>query len=191
MGRMASHRLVLVIAFASSCVSQSGVVRSSSSADPTTIIHSFHNGLGGAHANNPAVTLRVGADSVAGVVLFVDYPAATNDPAARDVRLDAETTNWSTANAISFRVRSAHAIRLSVSFIDRNRVIYTSWTDLQANVWQTVRIDFGSIRPNPYFQPSGAKVGSPLDRSEVIAVAFGPQDPVAGRLAVTQFSLTK
>jgi hypothetical protein len=183
----------LVVAVAWSCARQAGVARSTPPdlAPGAPIIHSFQTGLAGTHANNPAVVLRVGADSVAGAVLVVDYPAATNDPASRDVRLDAATTNWSAARALTFRIRPTRAIRLSVSFADRNRVVYTSWSELQANVWQSVRIEFAGVRPNPYFQPPGANVGAPLDVSEVAAIAFAPQDPQAGRLAVSEFVLTK
>jgi hypothetical protein len=155
-------------------------------------IHSFRNGLAGAHANSSSVTLRVAADSSSEKedVLLVDYPAPSGDPASRDVRLDAERTNWSAGKAISFRARPASAIRLTVSFIDRNGVVYTSWTNLQAGVWQPVRIELAAIRPNQYFQPPGAKMGAPLDVTEVKFLAFAPQDRQAGRIALAQIILT-
>jgi hypothetical protein len=83
----------------------------------------------------------------------------------------------------------AAAIRLSVSFVDRNGVVDTSWTHLESGVWQTVRIEFAAIRPNPYFQPPSAKVGAPLDLTEVKVLAFAPQDSRAGRLAIAQITL--
>ena len=71
-------------------------------------------------------------------------------------------------------------MRISVSFVDRNRVAYTSWSELRAGEWQPVRIDFAQLKPNPYFQPPGAKSGTPLDVSEVKAIGFAPQDSGAG-----------
>jgi hypothetical protein len=87
--------------------------------------------------------------------LVVDYPAPTNDPAGRDVQCNAAARDWTGGRAIAFQVKPAHALRLSVSFFDRNGVVYTSWSDLNEG-WQSVRIAFDDIRPNPYFQPPGA-----------------------------------
>jgi len=75
-------------------------------------------------------------------------------------------------------------MRLSVSFMDRNHVAYTHWVELQGGEWQTVRIPFAQLRPNPYFQPPDAKQGAPLDVSEVQRIGFAPQDPGAGHLAI-------
>jgi len=50
-----------------------------------------------------------------------------------------------------------------------------------------VRIPFAEIRPNPYFQPPGAKTGTPLDVSDVKWIAFAPQDQAPGRLAIGRF----
>lgn len=74
-----------------------------------------------------------------------------------------------------------------MSFVDRNRVAYTSWSDLRAGEWQTVRIAFEQLKPNPYFQPPGAQTGAPLDVSEVKAIGFAPQDPQSGRIAISRF----
>jgi hypothetical protein len=155
-------------------------------------IHGFANGLAGVRAA-PSVTLRVGRD--AGFpdepVLFIDYPPPTNEPASRDVRLDAEQRNWGAARAIAFQVKPAQATRLSVSFIDRNQVVYTTWVDLHADAWQPVRLEFDDMRPNPYFQPSNARKGARLDVSDVGAIAFAPQDRAAGRLAISRFALSR
>src|SRR5262249_13175642 len=117
----------------------------------TTMIHSFMNGLAGVHTA-PALAVRVARD--AGLpnepVLFVDYPEAGSDPASRDISLDLDSRDWSGGSAIAFRVRPSRATRLSVSFIDRNHVVYTAWTNLEADMWQPVRIAFDAIRPNPY-----------------------------------------
>jgi len=157
------------------------------------VIHAYHSDLAGMHAGSAGVKLRVGRDSAIAdePVLFVEYPTPTNDPAARDVRLDANNRNWTRATAISFRVKPAHAMRISVSFIDRNHVVYTAWTDLAANMWQPVRIAFSDIRPNPYFQPPDVKTGSPIDISDVGMIAFSPQDRTSGGLAITQIVLLK
>jgi hypothetical protein len=88
---------------------------------------------------------------------------------------------------LSFWVNPEHAIKFSVSFFDRNRVVYTNWTELQAAVWQPVRVSFDQIRPNPYFQPPDAKSGAPIDVSDVKGIAFAPQDPKSGRLSISKF----
>jgi hypothetical protein len=55
-------------------------------------------------------------------------------------------------------------------------VLLVEYQDLQGGVWQTVRISFAEIRPNPYFQPPDAKTGAPLDVSQVTRIGFAPQD---------------
>jgi Carbohydrate binding domain (family 11) len=127
--------------------------------------------------------------SLAGSILVErsEYPASNADPAACDIHLEVVNRNWTAGRAIAFRAKSAHTLRLSVSFLDRNRVAYTAWTELEADVWQEVRIGFDQIRPNPYFQPPDAKSGAPLDVSEVAGVAFAPQDRTSGHLAVGRF----
>ena len=82
-------------------------------------------------------------------------------------------------------------LRLSVSFLDRNRVAYTTWTELKGGVWQSVRIPFDEMRPNPYFQPPDAKTGSPIDVSDVKGIAFAPHDQTAGRLTIGKFVVSK
>jgi hypothetical protein len=120
-------------------------------------------------------------------VLLVDYPPATDNPAGRDVWCDAENRDWTRGRAISFQIKPDHAIRLSVSFLDRNRVAYTDWSELEADAWQSVRIPFDRIRPNPYFQPPDARTGARIDVSEVKAIGFAPQDQAGGRLAISSF----
>jgi hypothetical protein len=157
------------------------------------VIQSFRDGVGDVHAANPDVHLTVGRDPAIPdePVLFVDYPVPTGDPGGRDVRCDAENRNWSGGRAISFQIKPAHALRLSVSFFDRNRVVYTSWADLKEGVWQPVRIAFDDMKPNPYFQPPDAKLGGPIDVSDVGWIAFAPQDRTSGRLAVARFVVDK
>src|SRR5688572_18185471 len=130
---------------------------------PMIVVQAFENGLAAIRAANPDVKLSVGRDPALAdePVLLVEYPAPTGDPAGRDVWCDAAVQDWTPGRAISFRVKPGDAMRLSVSFLDRNRVAYTSWTELQGDVWQTVRIAFDEIRPNPYFQPPGATTGAP------------------------------
>lgn len=129
------------------------------------VIHAYKDGLAGVRAANPGVKLSLGLDPALAdePVLVVDYPVPTNDPAGRDVGLDADTRDWTVGRAIFFRIKPAHAIKLSVSFLDRNRVAYTMWTELQGGIWQPVRVSFDEIRPNPYFQLPDAKTGTRID----------------------------
>ena len=57
--------------------------------------------------------------------------------------------------------------------------------------WQSVRLPFVEMRPNPYFQPPDAKTGTSLDVSDVKAIGFAPQDRTAGRLAISRFVIQK
>jgi hypothetical protein len=159
--------------------------------ETVAVIQSYKGALRGIRAANPDVRLEVGRDPSLPdePVLLVEYPAPTGDPAGRDVQCDAETQDWTAARAISFQVRPAHAMRLS--FFDRNRVVYTTWVDLMGDAWQSVRVPFIEMRPNPYFQPPDAKKGTSIDVSEVKFIAFAPQDRVAGRLAISRFVVVK
>jgi hypothetical protein len=160
---------------------------------PEIVIQDYGDGLAGVRAANPAVHLSIDRDpSIADDrVLIVEYPAPTNDPAGRDVQCTAKNQDWTTGRAISVQIKPDHAMRLSVSFLDRNRVVFTTWTELKGGVWQQVRIAFDEIRPNPYFQPPDAKRGSPIDVSDVKFVAFAPQDKTPGRLAIGKFVVSK
>jgi hypothetical protein len=155
------------------------------------VIQSYEGGLSDIHTANSDVKLSLGRDPALpdGPMLVVEYPAPTGNPAGRDVWCDAEHSDWTSGRAISFQVKPDHAVRLSVSFLDRNRVAYTSWTEPQGAVWQTVRIPFDQIRPNPYFQPPGANTSAPIDVSEVVRLGFAPQDQAAGRLAISGFDV--
>lgn len=172
---------------------QSAVPPESVQEQPVADIRTYQSGLAGVHAANRRVQLSLARDqSVPGeAVLIVDYPVPTDDPAGRDVRCDAESHDWSGGRAIAFQIKPSHALRLSVSFLDRNNVVYTTWAELQGDVWQPVRIGFDDLRPNPYFQPPDAKRGSPLDVSDVKFIAFAPQDRTSGRLAISKFVVVK
>jgi len=162
------------------------VLAAALSVQPALVIHGFDDGPYGLSAVNPYVRIRVTPDtSIGQTVLVVEYPEPTNDPAGRDVRCSVENPNWTAGKAIAFQAKPDHALRLSVSFIDRNGVVYTAWRDLRGGVWQPVRIPFDRIQPNPYFQPPGVKTGAPIDVSEVRMIAFAPQDKTAGRLKLT------
>ena len=97
------------------------------------------------------------------------------------------STDWTAGNGIAFRIKPAAPLRLSVSFFDRNRVVYTTWIDLRGGEWQPVLVSFASMLPNPYFQPPDARTGAPIDVSEVKGLAFAPQSPSAGQFAVSKF----
>jgi hypothetical protein len=162
------------------------------SVQPALVIHAFDGGLDGVSAASSSVRLSVAGDaSIGEPVLLVDYPAPTSDPAGRDVRCVVENQNWTAGKAIAFQVKADHPLRLSVSFIDRNGVAYTAWKDLKGTEWQAVRIPIDEIRPNPYFQPPGARTGAPIDVSEVRMIAFAPQDKVAGRLQISTMSVSQ
>jgi hypothetical protein len=160
---------------------------------PVIVIRAFEDGLPGVRTANPDVHVSLGSDPErpGEQLLVVEYPPRGDDPAGRDVQCAAESRDWSGGRAIAFHVKPFQAMRVSVSFFDRNGVVYTSWADLQAGVWQPVRLAFDEMRPNPYFQPPGAKLGSALDVSKVDFIAFAPQHPDAGRFAVSTFVVEK
>lgn len=155
-------------------------------AKPVVVIQHYANGLADVRAANPDVHLTVGRDPelTDEQVLIVEYPVRTNDPAGRDVRCTAENQDWSTGRSIAFQIKPDHSQRFSLSFQDRNHVAYTTWTELKGGVWQRVRIPFDEMRPNPYFQPPGARTDAPMDVTQVMAVAFAPQELSSGRLTI-------
>jgi len=162
------------------------VLAAALSVQPALVIHAFNAGLDGVIAASSGVRLSVTRDaSIDQPVLLVEYPPPTGDPAGRDLRCAVENQDWTSGKAIAFQVKPDHPLRLSVSFIDRNNVVYTAWNDLKGGEWQPLRIPFDTIQPNPYFQPPGAKTGAPLDVSEVRMIAFAPQDKTAGRLQIS------
>jgi len=168
------------------------VLAAAVSVQPALVIHAFNGGLDGVGAASPGVRLSITRDeSIGQPVLLVDYPEPTNDPAGRDVRCRVENPNWTVGKAIAFQAKPDHPLRLSLSFIDRNGVAYTAWKDLQGGEWQAVRIPIDEIRPNPYFQPSGARTGAPIDVSEVRMIAFAPQDKTAGRLTISSLYVSQ
>ena len=167
--------------------------RSGPEADAGTVVREYRSDLAGISAGAD-VKLSVGHDPQLAdeALLLVDYPPPDGNPASRDVRIDSERRDWSSGRTIAFRVRPAHATRMSVSFIDRNGVVYTAWRDLgAANTWQSLRIPFAALKPNPYFQPPGAKTGSALDVSDVGFIAFAPQDSTSGRLALSRMVIVR
>jgi hypothetical protein len=165
----------------------------SAEAKTVIVIQSYKDGLAGVRASNPDVHLSLGRDpSVSeGHVLLVQYPVPTQDPAGRDVQCAAEHQDWTSGRAILFQIKPTHPVKLSLSFIDRNRVAYTAWRELKGDVWQLVRIPFDEIRPNPFFRPPDAKTGAPLDVSEVKRIAFAPHDQTSGTLAIGKFVVSK
>lgn len=157
------------------------------------VIQSYEAGLSAVRTDNPDVLVRLVSDPALPdePVLSIEFPAPTDDPAGRDVWCDAQHRDWTLGRAISCRVNPDHPVRLSLSFLDRNGVAYTSWSDLEGGVWQTVRIPFDQIRPNPYFQPPGADSDAPIDVSDVAEFGFAPHDETAGRLAISRFLLVE
>lgn len=65
----------------------------------------------------------------------MEYPRPSDDLAGRDVCCDAEDRNWSRERAIAFRAKPAHPTRLSMSFMDRHHVAFTTWVDLPDTTW--------------------------------------------------------
>ncbi len=157
------------------------------------VIRRYTTGLAGVRAANPDVRLSVGRDpSVEDEpVLVVEYPEPNGDPAGRDVQIATENQDWTGGRAVAFHIKPDQAVRISVSFFDRNHVVYTAWRDLTGGTWQAVRIPFDEIRPNPYFQPPDAKKGAPLDVSAVKFIAFAPQDKMAGRLTLSKLVVSR
>ena len=165
----------------------------SAEAKPVIVIQAYNHGLSGVRAANPDVHLSLGRDPSVSEerVLLVEYPVPTKDPAGRDVKCAAEHQDWTSGRAIFFQIKPTHPVKLSLSFMDRNRVAYTAWRELKGGVWQLVRIPFDEIRPNPFFQPPDAKTGSPLDVSEVKGIAFATHDQTSGALAIGKFVVSK
>lgn len=151
-----------------------------------SVIHDYDDGLAGLRVANPDLRLSVDRDPSLPDerILIVEYPVPGKDPAGRDVWCAAKNRDWTTGRAISFQVKPDHDLRLSMSFLDRNRVAYTAWTELEGGVWQLVRLPFDTIRPNPFFQPPDARTGGPIDVSDVREIGFAPQDQTSGRLAI-------
>ena len=154
-----------------------------------TVIQAYERGLTAVRSANPDVRLSLSRDPELAdeTVLVVEYPGSTGEPAERDVWCDAEDQDWTSGRAISFRIKPDQALRLSVSFMDGNRVAYTSWLDLEGGAWQTMEIPFSEIKPNPYFQPPEADTDASLDVSEVAHIGFAPQANPAGRLVISKF----
>jgi hypothetical protein len=169
------------------------VARVRTDVETMMVIHAYKDGLAGVRAANPDLHLSVGRDPTAPdePVLFVEYPAPTADPAGRDVQLASESHDWSGGRAIAFNIKPARGMRLSVSFLDRNRVVYTAWKELEGGVWQLVQIPFDEIRPNPYFQLPGVKTDAPLDVSAVNGIALAPQDRAAGQMIIGRFVVSR
>ena len=185
-------RLALTAGWAAGCARPASTAPVGEEA-PVIAIQTYKERLSGVRARNPDMALSIGNDPALGEapVLLVKYPEATADPAGRDVWCDAEVQDWSGGRAISFRIKPDRAIKMSVSFFDRNHVVYTAWVNLQGGVWQPVRVAFDDVRPNPYFQPPDAKAGAPLDVSDVKGIALAPQSGGSGQLALSAFVVTK
>ena len=160
---------------------------------PALVIRDFKETLGGVCTARADLQLSVARDDSFPTehVLVVEYPGPGKDPAARDTRCTAQSHDWTAGSALAFQIKPAHTLRLSLSFIDRNRVVYTTWKELTGGVWQLVRIPFQEMRPNPYFQPPDARTGAPLDVTAVENIAFAPQDQTSGRLSIRSFVVTK
>ena len=187
-----THRSLLTILIAA-CAGSPGPSSSSLNGPSAGVLQDFTRGLNGVHARNPAVKLRIDQHPTIPNerVLMADYPPPSDDPAGRDIWLDVEQRDWTRGRTIEFQAKPNHPTRVSVSFADRNHVAFTTWIDLRDTTWQNVRLDFETIRPNPYFQPPNAVSGKPKDLSEVNALGFGPQDPGAGRIAIGRIVLSK
>ena len=156
------------------------------------VLQAFERGTDIVRAR-PALTVRVVTDAEIPTerLLVVEYPARGGDPASRDVWIEVEQRDWSKARAIEFQARSDHPARLSVSFLDGNGVAYTTWSDLPSGNWHTVRVVLDSIRPNPYFQPPGARKDGAMDVSNVSSLGVAPQDSTAGTIWIRKLLLLR
>lgn len=179
------------------CVTALAMVAIASIATPATeetimaTIQDFRDGISGVHVRNSDLRIETGEhpETPNETILLVDYPLANADPAGRDVWCDAIDKDWSVGTAILLTVKPQKALRLSISFLGRNGVAYTSWFDLKGGEWQIVRIRFDELQPNPYFQPPGSDKDSPIDVSEVERIGFAPQSPEKGKLMVGKISV--
>lgn len=180
-----SFRTLAIVAFASMALGAEETIMAT--------IQDFSDGISVVHARNPDLRIRTTEDpsATSEVVLVVDYPPPNADPAGRDIWCDAAIKDWSVGSAISLRVKPQKALRLSISFLGRNRVAYTSWADLKGGEWQTVQVRFDEIQPNPYFQPPGSEKDSPIDVTEVAKIGFSPQGPEGGQLLLGTISLVE
>ena len=142
--------------------------------------------------NSPDVHVAIGSDATlpGERVLTVVYPAAGANPAARDVQVVAEKTDWSGGRGLVFRAKAEHPTRMSISFVDRNHVAYTAYVNLGTG-WQQVAIAFDQMQPKLFFQPPDAKTGSAIDVSDVKVIGFAPQEKSDGRLSVTAFTVVR
>lgn len=154
-------------------------------------IQDYARQLQAVHSANPELKLAFTQDPSlhSERVLLVTYPAQNADPAGRDVWCDAEVQDWSPGSGLAFQVKADKAIKLSVSFQDRNHVAYTTWIPLSGGEWQRVELKFSELEPNPYFQPPNAKSGAPLDVSLVKRLGFAPVDEDGGQLSVGKWML--
>src|SRR5215510_8110757 len=93
-------------------------------AQAAIVIRTYADRLDGVCTARPDVRVSVGRNPSMPDerLLIVDYPAPTGDPAGRDVQCAAEHQDWTAGRAIEFQIKSAHPLRLSVSFLDRNHV---------------------------------------------------------------------
>jgi hypothetical protein len=95
------------------------------------VIRDFKQGLSGVKTVKRDVTVTLGrshdAEHPGDPALIVEYPKPSDDPAARDVWCDTQNHDWRPGGAISSGVKPDHAVKPSVSFIDRNGVAYTAW----------------------------------------------------------------
>lgn len=135
------------------------------------------------------ITLAAGDPT--GNALSVEYGCSgTEQRALLDVWSEPRTSDWSTASALSFRIKPDAAISLSVSFMDANHAGYTQKTPpLVANVWQTVRLPFDKFWLNP-FGPQGDTPGRPQDRTKVQAFGFAPDGCTNGHFLIDDFTLS-
>jgi hypothetical protein len=175
-----------------SCTATPAIRAPTAQPDPSQrVVRSHHQDLGGVHAGKDVtVSVVEDPDSKKEHVLAIAYSAAQG-PADRDTWCDTEVRDWSGAHTLHFRVRSEQPLHISVSFFDANHVGYTAWADVSAGRWEPVDISLDTIRPNPYFQPSEAKLGSPIDLHDVAGIGFAPQVRGAGKFLVGSFAISR
>jgi len=157
------------------------------------VIQGYGQGLAGVRCGNPEVRLSLSRElTPAGeTVLVVDFPASTGKPAERDVWCEAENRDWSSGRGVAFQVKPDQPMRFSVSFMGTNGVAYTAWWHVDGGQWQPIEMSFAEIKPNPYFQPPGANLDSPIDVGDVKRLGLAPQLKESGRIAVSKFVLVE
>jgi hypothetical protein len=83
--------------------------------------------------------------------------------------------DWTGGKALRCRVLSREPITLQFGFNDANQNAYVATAPPTAGTgWQTVEVPLGNFQLNPYYQPTEAQKGQPLDLSHIESFNIAP-----------------